>query len=206
MDLTTVVTVVGVVMLLSVIILTSLCLNCKRSSQPRKIPENYPQHENPVSQVSGFTIIRPYAETIRSNTLSPVDQPHTIISPSMRDPRCPSPCPSPDGSQSDYVNEEERNGYEEPPESDKNDYLDVLPDELSPPSLASSGNSVYQNMGSEEKSDDEYSDSRDYINHPKAIIQTPIGSFASCSSDGQDSSDYVNAPYAAMADVNIHLG
>ncbi|XP_076853087.1 linker for activation of T-cells family member 1 isoform X2 [Brachyhypopomus gauderio] len=35
MDLTTVVTVVGVVMLLSVIILTSLCLNCKRSSQPR---------------------------------------------------------------------------------------------------------------------------------------------------------------------------
>ncbi|XP_035384054.1 linker for activation of T-cells family member 1 [Electrophorus electricus] len=212
MDSTTVCTVVGGLLVLSVIILTSLCLYCKGNSQQKKITQPYNPHPNQMNHGTTFTVIRPFTDNACSNTLSPVDQPHFITSPSVHGSNRRSPCPSPDGSQSDYVNEEDGNGYELPPDSDKNnDYLDVLPDEtrVSQPSLASSTNSGqnYENVRPEEKSisDDDDSDSQQYMNvkdNKEIISQTPIGSFGSCSSDGQDSSDYVNAPQQ----VTIHLG
>ncbi|KAK1799397.1 hypothetical protein P4O66_007622 [Electrophorus voltai] len=207
MDSTTVCTVVGGLLVLSVIILTSLCLYCKGNSQQKKITQPYNPHPNQISYYLTFSISSIVTDNACSNTLSPVDQPQFITSPSVHGSNRRSPCPSPDGERliiCFVVSLEDGNGYELPPDSDKNnDYLDVLPDEIrvSQPSLASSTNSGqnYENVRPEEKSisDDDDSDSQQYMNvkdNKEIISQTPIGSFGSCSSDGQDSSDYVNAP------------
>ncbi|KAF7697980.1 hypothetical protein HF521_004490 [Silurus meridionalis] len=176
-----------------------------RNSQPIYIRQRH-DPRNSYASNQGFTVVRPFIPVQPS-------QHQLITSPSMPDTRRISACPSSDGgSQSDYINQNVDNdaaSYEQPPEKtqDYPDYLDVLPDDqnLSQQNLASSLNSgqSYQNIENDDNDDD--SDSQHYINvseDREPVHETPIGSYGSCSSDGQGSSDYVNAP----KQVNFHLG
>ncbi|XP_072549667.1 linker for activation of T-cells family member 1 isoform X2 [Salminus brasiliensis] len=226
MDSTTLLSVVGGVLVLSIIILTSLCLHCKGSSQTKYITQSYQQ---PSQLNQGFTVIRPHAENPLTTTLPTQTSLHQHVnSPLISDPRRSSACPSSTGS--DYVNQNTDNnspGYELPPEKNQDypDYLDVLPDDthLSQQSLASSANSGqnYENVPEssnvlrdvydfdEDDDDDDDDDGEQYINvkpGPELLqyqfkdFQTPVGSYGS--SDGHDSSDYVNAPNQVIS----HLG
>ncbi|XP_066498747.1 linker for activation of T-cells family member 1 [Hoplias malabaricus] len=212
MDSTAVLSVVGTAVILSIIILTTLCLNCKGNSQTKFITQHYPPSDlNP-----GFTVVRTYGENMSGSLITPTS-PQVLI-PSMADPRRISVCPSDGESQTDYVNQEgeekNENGYEFPPDKNQEmpDYLDVLPDDTcqSLPSLASSANSGqnYENVIEKPESDEEESDteSQEYINVDckGPGILTPgliVGSYDSNSSDNPDGSDYVNAPNQG----NLHL-
>ncbi|XP_036446288.1 linker for activation of T-cells family member 1 isoform X2 [Colossoma macropomum] len=200
MDSSTLLSLVGAALVLSIILLASICLHCKGNSQSKYISQDYQQssHGN-----HGFALVRSYTENPLPNTL-PTQNSLPIITSPMADPRRSSACPS-----FDYNNEDPGNGYEAPPDKNQDypDYLDVLPDDphVSQNSLASSANSGqnYENVNEDTgiDDDDDDSDSQQYINvAPEntgsrlGSFQTPIGSLGSCSSDGQGSSDYVNAP------------
>ncbi|KAG9264439.1 protein OVEREXPRESSOR OF CATIONIC PEROXIDASE 3-like isoform X1 [Astyanax mexicanus] len=158
MDSTAILSVVGGLFLLSIVILTGLCLHCKGNSQTK-----YTQQYQQSSQLNqGFTVIRPHAENPLTTTLPTQTSLHQLVtSPLLPDPRRHSACPSSNGEFTTntlkklvYEDDDfdDGPGYEIPPEKNQDDpeYLDVLPDDphQSQHSLASSANSGqnYENV------------------------------------------------------------
>ncbi|XP_048064421.1 linker for activation of T-cells family member 1 isoform X2 [Megalobrama amblycephala] len=200
MDSTTLLSVVSGAVLLSIILVTSLCTYCWRHKQPTSIPQR--SSDSSPEYNSTFVVRHP------QSTYAPHPDPHRIInvpyplpnslsSPSITVTKVPSCPPSETGSQASYVN------YDNEDEQDiqlPGDYITVIPDPphspgKQPSSQSSDNTNNYINelSGSE---DDSISDSHDYENFKNSsdLQNQPacLSRGSMSSDDDQGSSEYVN--------------
>ncbi|XP_051571884.1 linker for activation of T-cells family member 1 isoform X2 [Myxocyprinus asiaticus] len=197
MDSTALLSVVGGALLLSIIFVTSLCVDCWGRKQPTSIHQRSSDSSPEYNSTSGF-MDAPHLDHHRFQTM-PYPLPNSLSSPSITVEKRPSYPPSETGSQASYVNQND-----EPfqPTDEPDNYITVIPDCPSRTSSQSSGANyinIVKEDGNESACDecdnrDDDSDSGDYenlkdnLNNPDLGHQTPAVSFGSIDS----SSDYVN--------------
>ncbi|KAK9977484.1 hypothetical protein ABG768_019295 [Culter alburnus] len=213
MDSTTLLSVVSGAVLLSIILVTSLCTYCWRHKQPTSIPQR--SSDSSPEYNSTFVVRHP------QSTYAPHPDPHRIInvpyplpnslsSPSITVTKVPSCPPSETGSQASYVNqngEKRSNIHDDEHDSEDErdiqlpgDYITVIPDPphspgKQPSSQSSDNTNNYINelSGSE---DDSISDSHDYENFKNSsdLQNQPacLSRGSMSSDDDQGSSEYVN--------------
>ncbi|KAI7803267.1 linker for activation of T-cells family member 1 [Triplophysa rosa] len=220
MDSIALLSVVGVAVLLSIIFVSSLCIDCWRSKQPISIHQRTSDSSPEYNPTAGFVVrhpqstYAPHPDHHRITTI-PYQLPNSLSSPSMTAVKAPSCPPSETGSQASYVNQHdsEDEPYVQPPDEPDNNYIIVIADSPNRTSRASSHSSGenYINVENEDATksscdtragrNDSDSDCPDYENFKDNLHignQTPALSYGSINSDDRGSSDYVNTdPHAS---------
>ncbi|XP_077068380.1 linker for activation of T-cells family member 1 [Siphateles boraxobius] len=205
MDSTSLLSMVGGALFLSIILATSLCTYCWRYKQPTSIP----QRSSDSSPAPGFGIRYPqstYAPHPDHHRISSVQVPYplanSLSSPSITITKLPSCPPSETGSQASYVNQKGSNIHvedhdsEDEPSQRPGDYIIVIPDSPGTQPSSHSSEKTYINEEISGSDDDSNSDCHDYENFQNSSDpqnHTSRLSRGSVSSDDErGSSDYVN--------------
>ncbi|XP_042583173.1 uncharacterized protein LOC122137936 isoform X2 [Cyprinus carpio] len=212
MDSTTLLSVVGGALLLSIILVTSLCTYCWGHRQPTSIHQRSSDSEYPPT--SGFVVRHPvstYAPHMDHTRIVPYQHSNSLGSPSITVTKVHSCPPSETGSQASYVNQNESG--DERSNRPQSEYITVLPDppitQSQGPSRASSLSSgeCYINVEKDEnvseedqcdnqtcvdESDSDMHDYENFCNSSGLRKKTYSLSRGSQSSDERESSDYVN--------------
>ncbi|KAG1967589.1 linker for activation of T-cells family member 1 [Pimephales promelas] len=202
MDSTSLLSVVGGALFLSIILATSLCTYCWRYKQPTSIPQR-----SSDSSPAPFVIRHPqstyvpHQDTHRIGSI-PYPLANSLSSPSITVTKLPSCPPSETGSQASYVNqsgEEGSNNQVEDHDSEdelNRNYIIVLPESPGTQASSHSSEKTYINEEISGSEDDSNSDCHDYENlrnSSEPHNQTSRLSRGSVSSDDdRGSSDYVN--------------
>lgn len=217
MDSIELLSVVGGLLLLSIIFATSLCTYCWGHKQPTSIPQRPSDYSSEYnSQSSAFGLRHPHSTYAPhpDHRITGIPYPihNSLSSPSITITKVPSCPPSETESQASYVNQSGPSSLENENELNihpPSDYIVVLPDsptaqlqERSRASSQSSGGENYINIiskdgnvsvdtfGCDVNSDIE-SEGQDYENFPKSSEHCGL-SRESLSSDGGGSAEYVN--------------
>ncbi|XP_071374966.1 linker for activation of T-cells family member 1 isoform X2 [Centroberyx affinis] len=202
------------VVLVSLVLLASVCLDCGNKGPMVSIPQGHASEEYIPS--AGFRLIHPYQSSIDANSINP---PSTLLSPfspslDVATQRHHSFTPTENESNPSYENPVDGPEYENESDGEEPGYVKVLPDppkveiRQSSQSLASTHSSVdvephYVNVDPSIEPDD-----RDYLN--VELLQTPAALNWMCANDKESDDDddddddddeegnYVNQP--AMMD------
>ncbi|KAK7175051.1 hypothetical protein R3I93_002064 [Phoxinus phoxinus] len=198
--------VIGGALFLSIILATSLCTYCWRYKQPTSIPQRTSD-----SSPAPFAIRHPqstYAPHPDPHRISSLPYPlaNSLSSPSITVTKLPSCPPSETESQASYVNqngEEGSNFHVEDHDSEDElynqrpgDYITVIPDSPGTQPSSHSSEKTYINeeiSGSEDDSNSDCHDYENFRNSSDLLNQPSRLSRGSVSSDDErGSSDYVN--------------
>ncbi|XP_016089854.1 uncharacterized protein [Sinocyclocheilus grahami] len=222
MDSTALLSVVGGALLLSIILVTSLCTYCWGHKQPTSIHQRSSDSEYPASVFVDRHPVSTYAPHMDHTRIVPYQQSNSLGSPSITVTKVPSCPPSETGSQASYVNQNGEEGInihvnlhetgDELNNRPQSEYITVLPDspitQSQGPSRASSQSSgeCYINVKKDEdvpedicedqmyvdESDSDIPDYENFDNSPGHRKKSHSLSRGSQSSDERNSSDYVN--------------
>ncbi|KAK7167470.1 hypothetical protein R3I94_001767 [Phoxinus phoxinus] len=198
--------VIGGALFLSIILATSLCTYCWRYKQPTSIPQRTSDSSPaPFAIRHPQSTYAPHPDPHRISSL-PYPLPNSLSSPSITVTKLPSCPPSEAGSQASYVNqngEEGSNFHVEDHDSEDEmynqrpgDYITVIPDSPGTQPSSHSSEKTYINeeiSGSEDDSNSDCHDYENFRNSSDLLNQPSRLSRGSVSSDDErGSSDYVN--------------